>query len=132
MIFTTLLFFIASTLALPTREHFSHADLSGSIVPDHYIVVFHDDITAEQSKYSHGLFLIILVKKHWDWLHSKVSPALDVLHIQSEPFGLKAQSFLEKFDILHHYDFDNFKAYAAKLPSFIVKLLSVCVFFLSL
>jgi hypothetical protein len=71
---------------------------SGDIIPDQYIVVFKDSVTADD------------VVKHWDWLHQKITPTL---HVQN------SNSWLENFDILFTYEVGEFKAYAAKLPKFL-------------
>jgi hypothetical protein len=57
------------------------------------------------------------------------------LHLQppdqllQNPLVDSAKNLMHSFDILFHYELDHFKAYAAKLPSFVVKLLSVIKLF---
>lgn len=71
---------------------------SGEIIPDHYIVVFKESVSATD------------IVKHWDWLYKKIAPPL---HVQNQ------NSWLETFDVLFTYEVENFRAYAAKLPKFL-------------
>ncbi len=66
------------------------------------------------------------MKKHWEWLYAKIVPTLSIQNSQSN--DMSALSFLDQFHLLHKYDFDSYKAYAAKLPDFVVKLMSVRFF----
>lgn len=94
---STLLFAIAALHAAPVV--ISPRAKSGDIIPDHYIVVFKDGVSSDD------------IVKHWDWLHGKITPSLQV----QETHG----SWLETFDVLFTYEVNNFKAYAAKLPKFL-------------
>jgi hypothetical protein len=94
---TIFLFAITTAIhALPVK--ISPRAKSGDIIPGHYIVVFKDHVTADD------------IVKHWDWLHQKISSPL---HVQNQ------NSWLETFDVLFTYEMENFKAYAAKLPTFL-------------
>jgi hypothetical protein len=93
---STLLFAItalnAAPMILPPRSK------SGDIIPDHYIIVFKETVSPSD------------ISKHWNWLHGKISPPLNVQG--------NGNSWLDSFDVLFTYEVNNFKAYAAKLPKF--------------
>jgi cerevisin len=83
-------------------------DMTGTAVPEQYIVVFKDHVSDSQ------------MASHWSWIQSTLpSPQLRVQGGNAEDFVLGGD--YEGYGIKRQYNFNGFKGYAAKLPREAIK-----------
>jgi len=81
-------------------------DLTGSVVPEQYLVVFKEGVSDSQ------------VDAHYNWIQSEMLPS-PKLHIQGGDDEFIAEGKKNKYEgygIKRQYNFGNFKGYSAKLP----------------
>ncbi|KAJ3002926.1 hypothetical protein HKX48_002038, partial [Thoreauomyces humboldtii] len=87
----------------------SHS-VPGSVVPESYLVVLRKD-----ADYT----------GHLNWLQNTISPApeLTVQNLDDGGINVQLDAPISTYGIKHHYDFADFRGYAARLPKEVAKAL---------
>ncbi|TPX59010.1 hypothetical protein PhCBS80983_g02808 [Powellomyces hirtus] len=87
-------------------------DIAGTSIPENYIVVFKKDAAQDA------------VSTHLSWLQTTIAPAPQ-LTVQALADGVSVDldSPVSIYGIKHHYNFADFKGYAARLPAEVAKSL---------
>ncbi|KAJ3171155.1 subtilisin-like serine protease [Geranomyces variabilis] len=84
-------------------------NVAGTAIPENYIVVFKKDVHDDH------------VSSHMNWLQTTVAPAPQLtVQAVTDGVSIDLDAPVSIYGIKHHYDFKNFRGYAARLPNDVV------------